>query len=301
MKDAFLIFPPNVMRRAESEIAARFPEIELKPHHTHSEMDEYFSQYFGDPEQTADLTLTAYPQALWALESASSLFAEMPPELPPLRPELAALGLDQGPAQMKVIGVVPVVIIHNAGLSDPPGSWEELSKERWWGKVVAPPHDTPLPALFRHYMEKHFGQAGSAAADALVPELYPLDINKAVDEGRHQAGLVIPAFGRTFRQGQGSMVWPREGAVAVPIMAFLRKDASPEARGLLEHLLSVDFQNFLSVDGLICPVTPEAQAFPELLENQFRFLWAGWQAAAAVGGGLASKNLRAAKQVLVGG
>lgn len=299
MKDAFLTFPPNVLRRAESEIAALFPEIDLKPHHTHGEMDDYFSNIFGDPEQTADITLTAYPQALPAA-AASNLFADMPAELPPLRSELAELGLDQAPPYVKVIGVAPVVLIYHTGISDPPRSWEDLSKERWWGKVVSPPHDTPIPAFFRYYMETHFGDAGSAAADALNPELYPLDINKAVDENRYQAGLVIPAFGRNFRSDSGAMVWPREGAVAAPLMAFVRRDADPAVHRLLEYLLSAEFQNFISCDGLICPCLQEAKAFPELIENQFSFLWAGWAAAAAVGENLTKINANVEKKASVG-
>ena len=94
---------------------------------------------------------------------------------------------------------------------------------------MAPPHDTPLPALFRHYMESNFGKDGAAAADALHPELYPLDINKYVDEGRYQVGLAIPAFGRSFRLGSGAMVWPAEGAVAIPTMAIFAQGC-PRAR-----------------------------------------------------------------------
>lgn len=290
MSDAFLVMPPNILRRAEDIISKKFPEIELRPHHTHAEMDEHFSHYFGKGEFTADLTLSAYPQAL-AGAAKSALFADMPSDLPPLRTELAGLGLGEAPAYVKVIGVVPVVMIHNTEVADPPGSWKDLSNQRWWGNVVAPPHDTPLPALFRYYMESNFGSDGASAADALNPELYPLDINKYVDEGLYQVGLVIPAFGRNFRQNSGAMVWPAEGAVAVPLMAFLRKDAAPPAKRLLEYLLSLEFQEFISKDGLICPALQEAPLFPELMENQFRFIWAGWDAAADLGGELAAKTI----------
>lgn len=289
MNDVFMVLPPNILRRAEDVIIKKFPDIELRPHHTHAEMDEHFSHYFGKEEFTADLTVSAYPQALYS-SADSDLFAEMPSDLPPLRPELAELGLGEAPAHVKVIGVVPVVMIHNTGLSDPPGSWQDLSNKRWWGNVVSPPHDTPLPALFRYYMESNFGSDGASAADALHPELYPLDINKYVDEGRFEVGLVIPAFGRNFRHGAAAMVWPAEGAVAVPMMAFLRKDAALPARQLLEYLLSPEFQEFMSEDGLICPALQEAPLFKEIIENQFRFIWAGWDAATDLGGHLAMKT-----------
>jgi len=288
MSDVFMVLPPNILRRAEDVITKKFPEIELRPHHTHAEMDEHFSHYFGRAEFTADLTVSAYPQALFRA-AGSNLFTEMPSDLPPLRAELIELGLGEAPAYVKVIGVVPVVMIHNTGIDDPPASWRDLSRERWWGNVVAPPHDTPLPALFRYYMESNFGSDGASAADALHPELYPLDINKYVDEGRFHVGLVIPAFGRNFRLGSGAMVWPAEGAVAVPLLAFLRKDADPKAVLLLEYLLSPEFQGFMSNDGLICPALQEAPLFKELEENQFRFIWAGWDAATKLGGRLAEK------------
>jgi hypothetical protein len=71
-------------------------------------------------------------------------------------------------------------------------------------------------------------------------------------------------------------------------MAFLRKDAAPPAKRLLEYLLSLEFQEFISRDGLICPAIPEAPLFTELIENQSRFIWSGWAAAADLGRQLAS-------------
>ena len=158
MSDAFLVMPPNILRRAEDIVAKKFPEIELRPHHTHAEMDEHFSHYFGKKEFTADLTISAYPQALYRAAD-SDLFADLSLNLPPLRPELAEQGLGEAPAYVKVIGVVPVVMIHNTGITDPPGSWKDLSNERWWGSVVAPPHDTPLPALVQ-IRAQHFQAVG---------------------------------------------------------------------------------------------------------------------------------------------
>ena len=46
MSDAFLVIPPNILRRAEDVISKKFPEIELRAHHTHAEMDEHFSRIF---------------------------------------------------------------------------------------------------------------------------------------------------------------------------------------------------------------------------------------------------------------
>lgn len=286
MSDVFMVLPPNVVRRTDSEVNRLFPAVQLRPHHTHGEMDRYFSLEFGRPEFTADLTVSAYPQAL-AAAAASDIFAPRPGDLPPLRPELARAGLGDAPPEVIIIGVVAVIFIHHLGLTSPPRAWGDLTKDEYLGKVVTPPHDTPMPALFRHYLEAHYGQRGAAAADALHAELYPLDINKAVDEGRYAVGMAIPAFGRTFRNASARMVWPAEGAVAVPVMAFLRRDASPDARRVLDYLLSDPYQDYLSTTGLICPAVASAPPFDELKENQWRLLYSGWEAYARVGGQLA--------------
>jgi ABC-type Fe3+ transport system substrate-binding protein len=144
-----------------------------------------------------------------------------------------------------------------------------------------------MPALLRHYLEAHYGEKGKAAADALHAELYPLDINKEVDEGTYAVGLAIPAFGRTFRKNSARMIWPDEGAVAVPMMAFLRKDAQEGPRQVLEYLYSNEYQTYLSTTGLVCPVVSEAPPFEELKENDWRFLYSGWEAMTHVGRELA--------------
>ena len=284
MSSAFIVLPPNVVRKAHSDLEAMLPELRLVSHNTHGELDQYFSHQFGQPEHTHDLTVTAYPSAMAPDKNleTSGVFQPLPDHLPPLRPDLAALGLSEPSPYFRVLGVVPLIFIHHQDLEPAPGSWEDLCDPALHGRVVCPPHDTPMPALSQLFLGQLFGPQGLAAAQAMKAEMYPLDINKAVDQGDYAAGLVIPAFARNFRSGGGVMVWPREGAVAIPILVLLKKNASLEALEALDHLFSPQFQEFLSLSGVLAPALAGVPLPPEL-EPPHQLLWLGWQAMAELG------------------
>ena len=142
--------------------------------------------------------------------------------------------------------------------------------------IVLPPEDTPVPFVYRHYMKAYFGNRAAPAVATVPGGLYPQDINLAVGEGTFPVGVTIPPFARTYREGAGRLVWPREGSIAIPILGILRRGAPPEAAGVLAYLLSEDYQYFFNVDGLTVPVHPRVPFFPELDGAPTPFLWAGW-------------------------
>ena len=278
MSSAFVVLPPNVVRKTLSELSAMLPGLHLVPHNTHGELDQYFAREFGDPEVTHDLTVTAYPAALApevGLDS-SGVFEPLPSHLPPMRPELQSLGMAEPNRYMRVVAVVPLIFIHHKSLTPPPQSWQDLCHPSLRGKVVCPPNDTPMPALSRAFLGQLYGGQGREAAQDFKAEMYPLDINKAVDQGQYLAGLAIPAFGRNFRDKGGAMVWPKEGGVAIPIVAMLKKGAGADALEALDHLFSPQFQEFLSLSGVLYPVLAGTPLPPEM-EPPARLLWLGWE------------------------
>lgn len=278
MSSAFVVLPPNVVRKATSDLEKTLPGLNLVPHNTHGELDRYFADDFGTPYLTHDLTVTAYPAAVAPAKNiaGSGLFRPMPDHLPPMRPMLTDQGMAEPNAFIKVIAFVPLVYIHHKSLQPPLESWEDLCSPVLHGKVVCPPLDTPMPALSRAFLTELYGEKGLAAATAFRPEMYPLDINKAVDDGQYLAGLVIPSFGRTFRNNGGVMVWPSEGAVAIPLMAMLKKDAGDEALQALDYLLSEEFQDFLGNSGVLIPVREGASLPPEAQPPR-KIIWPGWE------------------------
>lgn len=278
-----LAVPPNIARQVLSEIQAAFPCASLHPPQNHDEMADFFCNIFGDEEKTADLTLTAYPSALARAARYEQVFAPMPPDLPAMRRELLDLGLREPGPRVRVVAAVTMMIIHHQSVDPAPKGWADLCREDLAGQVVIPPHNTPAPALYAHYLEKLCGEKGKKAAARAQARLLPQDINKTVDEGVYKAGMVFPAFARTFRLGMARAVWPEEGAVVIPLLAFLKRGAGEEAVSALRAFFSPKIQSIVADNGLFCPVIEGIPVFSEMLDNGSRLLWSGWDHYMALG------------------
>jgi ABC-type Fe3+ transport system substrate-binding protein len=277
MTTLHLSLPPNIARQAIDDIRARFADATVLAPQTHDEMSDFYNHRFGEGDTTADLTVTAYPGALARAFAHRNQLAALPADLPPMRPALARAGLLESHPFFKVIGVVTLMMIHHRSMDPPPEKWADLCRREWAGAVVIPPPSTPAPALYAYWMTRLCGDDGRHAAARADALLFPQDINKAVDEGRYKAGVVFPAFARTFRTGMARAVWPAEGAVAVPLLAFVKKGAGPDAVAVLRHLLADPFQQLLATNGLFAPVLASVPFFDEMTANAGRLLWMGWQ------------------------
>jgi hypothetical protein len=269
-----LALPPNIARRARTEIAARFPAMEIDAPATHREMYG-FAQASGEQPPPA-LSVSAYPQLMRnMLQSSGKGFRPIEGGLPELRRELAGLGMQPPLAHLRLIAVAPCVLVYNPVRLSRLEDWADLCGREFLTAVGTPPADTPLPYLVRHHLQTTCNRQPAGGLDMRSS---PLDINKRVDAGELAAGVLIPAFGRAFRQGEARMIWPRSGALAVPLAACLGEEAAPEAQEVLDYLLSREFQTFLAESGGLVPVSAEAPGFPELDQAEWRLNWAGWDA-----------------------
>ena len=273
-----LAVPPNIARTLIQDLSRLFPEAEIIPPMTHDEMDHFFTHEFGHEEASAHLTLTAYPQALQRALSPehTHLFAPMPQSLPPMREELIQIGLKESHPLFRCVCVVPMMILISNQLESSVSGWADLVATTQGDKVVIPPHNTPAPNLFRLYMAELCGETGVQFADSVHATLLPQDINKSIDEGTYLAGMAFPAFARTSRGGNTQAIWPKEGAVAIPLMALIRKDAPKEAQNILNALFSHDIQNRLAREGLFVSVRDDVPLIDEMIENQNTLAWCGW-------------------------
>ena len=158
MTDIHLAVPPNILRKTADDLKVKFPDITIRPHQTHSEMEAFFAQDFGDPEKTADLTLAAYPSALANCMAGveGGIFQAMPEDLPKLCPYLARAGFTESTPFYRVVAVVTLVFIANRQVEPFPKSWRELCGQSLQDRVVIPPGETPAPALYAYYMGKIF-------------------------------------------------------------------------------------------------------------------------------------------------
>ncbi len=278
--DLHLAIPPNIARKTTDDLKKQFPRIHVRPHQTHVEMDKFFSHEFGKPEHTADLTLTAYPWALARLagmDDPGKVFAPMPETLPKLRSELADFGVSEANPYYRVVCLVCLVPIVHKDVHPFPVSWADLCHENIRDAVAIPPEETPAPALYTYFQTKLNGEMGRKAALQANKTLLPQDINLAVDAGDFKAGVLLSAFGRTFRQKNARMVWPKEGAFVLPLLAFVKKDAPGQAFDILEIIFSHCFQEFLARDGGFIPMRADVDFFGEVAENHCHIKWMGWQ------------------------
>ncbi len=141
-----------------------------------------------------------------------------------------------------MVAAVTLMIIYHKRVDPPPQGWTDLCREDLAGEVVIPPYNTPAPALYVHCMGSLFGEKGKTAAARAHAKLFPQDINQYVDAGVYKAGMVFPALARTFRLGMARAVWLREGAVVIPLLAFLKHGAGKEAVRALHALFSEKFK-----------------------------------------------------------
>ena len=273
----YLAIAPNILRKTVQDLSRMDYGLDLIPPQTHQEMLD-FSIAFGRDGSVPGLTLCAYPQFLHNVMQCRSTgeLAVLPDTLPPMRHELTALGMAEPSRHFRTICLVPFVIAASNAVVPPIEDWEDLCRPDIADRVAVPPDDTPMPALFDTMMRALCGQRAQRVIEARDTRFTPLDINKRIDAGEFLAGLNIPAFSRTYREGNGRFVWPRSGAWTVPLVATVRADAPPDAMRFMEYLLSNEYQTYLADTGGLVPVVEGIPWFREMADSGGTLLWPGW-------------------------
>lgn len=282
-----LAIPPNIARRVRAELAAQFPGLTVGAPDLHREMFD-FARQCGEAPPPA-LSVSAYPQLVQnVLRFGASRFATPHAELPPLRPELESLGIQPPSPKLRVIAVVPCVLACNDVKVPILNDWEDLCGSGFRGILGTPPLDTPLPYVLSAFLEARFGERSQAVLSRLDTDSTPLDINKRVAAGDLDAGVLIPSFGRAFRNGGARVVWPKSGAIAVPLVACIGVDAPEVAHEAMACLLSAEMQTYLSLSGGLVPVRAGVSGFHELEEAGWNLAWLGWDALLGVASTMAA-------------
>jgi len=280
----YLAIAPNILRKTVQDLSRLDLPLDLIPPQTHQEMLD-FSIQFGLDGNIPGLTLCAYPQYIYNLLRCQEQgkLTPLPDTLPPMRKELTAQGMAEPSRYFRVIAFVPFVIAAAKDIEPPITDWEDLCRPDICNAIAVPPHDTPLPDLFDTMMTANFGDKAAGAIAGKNTSYTPLDINKHVDAGDFLAGVSIPAFSKTYREGNGHMVWPQSGAWPVPLIATVHKDAPNDAMVFLNYLLSNNYQQYLAETGSLIPVVEGIPWFNEMAENGGRLQWPGWDALVSLG------------------
>lgn len=279
----YIIFPMSVLRRIRETISRRYPEATLLATGLHDELFAFASR-FGQRE-IPSLTVSSYPQFYYHMRALSheGRLAALPPGLPPLRKELADIGMTPPLRAFCVVAVVPGIICVSAGLNTEVNDWSDMCSPDFPGVVGCPPKNTPFPFLTANVLRRVAGKDAENLLARLDTASTHLDINKRLARNELSAAFAIPSFSRSFRGGNGKMIWPASGALAIPILACLSASAPPEAAEVLAYILSKEFQETLSQDGLLVPVREGVCGFEELEANQWKMFWPGWDCLEEVG------------------
>lgn len=195
--------------------------------------------------------------------------------LPPMRRDVADLGLADQDGLFTPLCFVPLVIIYNHGIDNPPGSWLDLCNPRWKGRISVPSPDI-LQKLMKFYATDLLGSKAEVLFSHVSADGLPVDVNQKVDDGSADIGIVSLPFSRSSRKGNISLCWPEEGALLLPEVLIHKKGAGEDVLKVSEYLLSLDVQRYFSDVGVMIPVHPDAPMPSEALEHSMNFYWKGW-------------------------
>ncbi|CAH2601723.1 ABC transporter substrate-binding protein [Rhodovastum atsumiense] len=162
---------------------------------------------------------------------------------PALRPDLAAAGLADPLGVCEVYGAGPWVILADRarlrGRPVPQG-WEDLLSPQYRGDIVANGSDGRLAGVLLFNLFVDFGLDGLQALGANMWGFRggaQMARNLGSGDPEGAALAILPYFWalNNIHRDRVALVWPREGAYAVPLLLLRRHDAPPAAR--LAHAL----------------------------------------------------------------
>ncbi|MEN4006083.1 MAG: ABC transporter substrate-binding protein [Methanobacteriaceae archaeon] len=205
---------------------------------------------------------------------ASGEYEALGERLPRMRDDLEQLGFDEPSDYFKVMCIVPILLVYNRQISNPPESWADLIDARWRGRIGAPsPH--MFRKMVRFYMEKLVGNDAQHLLGNINYNGLPINTIRAVDNGELDIGIVPLPFASASRKKNVYMRWPQEGSLCVPVVIIHKKGIQDDTLNISQYLLSDEVQQHISEVGMI-PVNPSAPLPCELVENELNLFWKGW-------------------------
>ena len=223
---------------------------------------------------------------------AADLLARYTPARPPLdadaHPLCADAGLVDPNGVFRLFAVIPFVfLIDEKRLRGRPAPrcWHDLLHPQWAGEIVIggwrPNEQTPYQdynAYLLLCLHRQFGDAGLAAFAANVKHLQH-NIRTATQAGSNSrevgAIAVLPWLQAELcpRRERTRVVWPKDGALAMPICALLRPDAEARLRPLLDYVHGRELAAALARNCYPPSRADAAGAFPA----GARLQWPGWE------------------------
>jgi ABC-type Fe3+ transport system substrate-binding protein len=276
----FIFVPINIGRNLESLLKRKAPNTEFITPSSSSEELKYFAHIFENPvkEELPELIVTLQPDILKYFEKdeVRKHYMDFTSDFPELRADLKEKDLDSSMPFVKPLLYTPIIMLVNKDVKNPPKSWKDLLDPRFHGKILAPDAQTPVSIAFDFLMKDI---AGNENAEEFFNTMkysgLPFDVITGVNKGFYDVGLLPLPFAR-YNMGKNlETLIPEEGAIVLPEVMFIRKDASPETIEVAKDLFGKNIQRFFSQLGALIPVIEEIP-LPVEVKEKMNFYWKGW-------------------------
>jgi len=276
----FIFVPINIGRNLESLLKRKAPDTEFITPSSSSEELKYFADIFKNPvrEELPELIVTLQPEILKHFErpEVREHYVNFNTEFPELRSDLKKLNFESSQPFVKPLLYTPIIMLVNKEVKNPPKTWKDLLDKRFHEKVLAPNVQTPVSKAFRFLIKEIAdGENTDLFLETVKYSGLPFDVITGVNKGYYDVGLLPLPFAR-YNMGKNlNTLIPEEGAIVLPEMLFLRKDASPETLEVAKNLFGKNIQRFFSQLGALIPVIEEIP-LPVEIKTEMNFYWKGW-------------------------
>lgn len=184
-------------------------------------------------------------------------------------------------SKFTVIGVVPAMFMVNReqlGERRMPQSWEDVLSPEFENSLALPVGDFDLFDSLLIGIHRRFGMAGvERLAHSMFRQMHPAQmVASAGNQDESPAITVMPYFfTRTITESSPLVaVWPRDGALAAPILLVTRTDRL-ELQPLIDTIAGLPMSRVMSRMGLFPSTHPENDDFDG---EEHPLQWPGWDA-----------------------
>lgn len=276
----FIFVPINIGRNIEQLLKRKAPNTEFISPSSSTEELKYFETTLSNPlkDDLPDLIVSLQPKILKYFDNPElrKHYIDINSDFPTMREDLKSFDLDSSMPFIKALLYAPIIMLVNKDIDNPPKTWKDLLHERFHGRVLAPDIQTPVSIAFNFLMRDLVDNANTQNFfDKMKYSGLPFDVITGVNKGFYDVGLLPLPFAR-YNMGKNlTTVIPDDGAIVLPEMMFIKKDASQEALLVAKDLFGKNIQRFFSQLGALIPVIDEIP-LPVELKNNMNFYWKNW-------------------------
>ncbi len=242
---------------------------------------KYFEKTFSKPVEAElpELIVSLQPKILQYFENPDlqQHYVKMDDSFPALRKDLKIKQLDSSTDFIKPLLYAPIIMLVNKDIEQIPKSWNDLLKPNFHGRILAPDAQTPVSIAFNFLMRDFADNENTTKfLNKMKYSGLPFDVITGVNKGLYDVGLLPLPFAR-YNMGKNlTTVIPEEGAIILPEMLFLKKNASEETLTVAKDLFGKNIQRFFSQLGALIPVIEDIPLPAELKKNM-NFHWKNWE------------------------